>query len=309
MGQTPTSNSVPVNNAAKDDAVGLNGDYTFTIADLLANDPGGAAKISTTTQFFFGDTAADRADQAGYLAAHGITDNHDGTYTITADGIDFSYFVQIGNKGTWSQGDVDVTAPEVVIEPHEGGPLFVENFDGYGAATQTTYYDPPGTAVFASVNLNAASGWNSTYNELGADGYGGIETTSGTPPEAFWLDTQNSTGQINISHTFTDDTDPVLGKTSILQFDVAKQSLDYLGQHYETAATASLDVLIDGAVVKTITMADLATFNDMYHFVVGIDQYADLGDDTHVITIQDTSPDAAYTGFGVDRIKINDWVI
>ena len=43
--------------------------------------------------------------------AHGITDNHDGTYTIKVDAEDFSYFVQIGNKGTWSQADVDVTAP------------------------------------------------------------------------------------------------------------------------------------------------------------------------------------------------------
>ena len=41
--------------AAKDDVVGLNGDYTFTISDFLANDPGGAAKVNVTKQFFFGD--------------------------------------------------------------------------------------------------------------------------------------------------------------------------------------------------------------------------------------------------------------
>src|SRR5262245_54579176 len=85
---SPKSQSALLSGAAKDDHVGLNGDFTFTIADLLANDPGGAAKVGPS-QFFFGSTAEDRADQAGYLAAHGITDNHDGTFTITGDGIDF----------------------------------------------------------------------------------------------------------------------------------------------------------------------------------------------------------------------------
>ena len=28
--------------------------FTFTIADLLGNDPGGAAKVNVDTQFFFG---------------------------------------------------------------------------------------------------------------------------------------------------------------------------------------------------------------------------------------------------------------
>ena len=44
-----------------------NGDFTFTIADLLANDPGGAAKVNVNTQFFFGDTAptADPAIDSG----------------------------------------------------------------------------------------------------------------------------------------------------------------------------------------------------------------------------------------------------
>ena len=35
-----------------------------------------------------------------------------GTYTHWSGATDFQYFVQIGNKGTWSQADVDVTAPE-----------------------------------------------------------------------------------------------------------------------------------------------------------------------------------------------------
>ena len=104
MPTSPTSQSALLSGAAKDDVVGLNGDYTFTIADLLANDPGGAAKVNVDKQFFFGDTAADQTDQAAYLVDHGITDNGDGTYTIDQRRDRLQYFVQIGNKGTWSQG-------------------------------------------------------------------------------------------------------------------------------------------------------------------------------------------------------------
>ena len=65
MGTSPTSKSAPLSNAAKDDAVGLNGDYTFSIADLLANDPGGANKLAG--HFFFGNIT-DYADTTIYGA-------------------------------------------------------------------------------------------------------------------------------------------------------------------------------------------------------------------------------------------------
>jgi hypothetical protein len=117
MPTSPTHTSTPVNNAAKDDAIGQDGDFTFTIQDLLDNDPGGAAHLDLETQFFFGSTPEDQADQAGYLAEHGIIDNGDGTYTLTSDATDFKYFVQIGNRGTWSIGSVDVTAPPAPPPP------------------------------------------------------------------------------------------------------------------------------------------------------------------------------------------------
>jgi hypothetical protein len=145
------------NRLSGDDAVGLNGDFTFTIEDLLANDPGGAAKVDVDTQFFFGSTPEDQADQAGYLADHGITDNGDDTYTITGDGTDFRYFVQIGNKGTWSIADVDVTAP-----PHAGDLLFSENFDGY--------IDNADHPDWGLIDLNAENGWTgAAHTELGAN--------------------------------------------------------------------------------------------------------------------------------------------
>lgn len=111
MATSPTTTSAPLSGAAKDDTVGLNDDFTFTVKELLANDAASAAKVALGSQFFFGDTAADQANQAAYLDAHGITkisDDNGGTYSIDSDAIDFSYFVQIGNKGTWSQADVTV---------------------------------------------------------------------------------------------------------------------------------------------------------------------------------------------------------
>ena len=114
MATSPTSKSALLSGAAKDDVLGEDGVFTFTIADLLANDPGGANK--SAGQFFFG-SAADQYKQAEYLASHGIVDNGDGSYTLTSAASDFQYMVQIGNKGTWSQAHVDVTAPEPVVDP------------------------------------------------------------------------------------------------------------------------------------------------------------------------------------------------
>ena len=52
MGKSPTDKSTLKNGAAKKDFVGDDGDFTFSINDLLANDPGGANKNGN---FFFGD--------------------------------------------------------------------------------------------------------------------------------------------------------------------------------------------------------------------------------------------------------------
>ena len=205
--------------------LGDDGVFTFTIADLLANDPGGAAKVDVTKQFFFGSTAADQANQAGYLTAHGITNNGDGTFTIQAGATDFSYFVQIGNKGTWSQADVDVTAPV----PQLGDRLFTEDFDH----TPISTFNSNGAWASATIDLEA-EGWAgtghddqfhfTTVSEVGVSGVlGGIKATSGN----FWLDTQYTPGGIDISHTFTDTTAEVGGKTAVLSFDIAKMAVKW----------------------------------------------------------------------------------
>ena len=296
LGTSPTSKSALASGAAKDDVLGADGHFTFSISDLLANDPGGTAKVDVTKQFFFGDTAADQANQTKYMADHGIIDNHDGTYTLTSSATDFNYFVQIGNKGTWSQAAVDVTAPV----PHATDALFAENFDGYAGDV----IESNGTPVAEVTNLNTASGWvGAEHTELGANGYGGIQTTSGD----FWLDTQNSPGGINISHTFIDTTAAVEGTTSVLSFDIGTQSLEFNGQHYETDPNASFDLKIDGEVVKHLQASDFANPNELKHFDVHIESYTNNAGTQHTLELIDTSANAGVTGFAIDSIHIHDW--
>jgi len=300
MGQTTTSPQVQINNAAKDDTIiGV----TFTIKDLLGNDPGGAAKLDLTKQFFFGDTAADQANQAQYLIDHGIvklSDDNGGTYGINEGALDFSYFVQIGNKGTWSQADVDITAPV----PHLGAALFTENFDGYTG----TKYEASGD-FWQSTNLHDANGWDGATaagSELGSSGYSNIATTSGVGDAAFWLDTQNSIGPINLSHVFNDSTAAASdGVTAVLSFDIAKQDLGSVGT---TDPDATFEFRVDNVVVKEVTASELTAFNTLQHFDIEIAEYADLTDSSHTLSLVDTTT-GSYIGFAVDSITIQDWVI
>jgi hypothetical protein len=153
---------------AKDDTIGSNGGYTFTIADLLKNDVN--AKAST---FFFGD-GLDALHQAKYMADHGIVDNHNGTYTATA-GHDFEYSVLTGTGlcQSYSVADVDVKdAPPV---PHAGACLFTENFDNYANIANPTMWS------WAAVNLGN-HGWQNAGvdTEVAVNGYAGVMSgTSG----------------------------------------------------------------------------------------------------------------------------------
>jgi hypothetical protein len=288
MGTSPTSKSASNSNAAKDDALGVdaNGHVTFTIAQLLANDAGGANKLGVG-QFFFGsghDNDSPLAQQL-YMTTHGIIDNHDGTYTAALG--DFDYSVQIGNKGTWSTAHVDVA-------PHAGGNLFTENFDGYTNAPQ-----------FDVVDLHTKNDWSgASHSELGASGYGNIAATSGGA-SGFWLDTRNSPGPVDMSHTFIDPT----GGKAQLSFDVATQSLDYQGQHYATDPNGSFAFKVDGKVVAEYTTAQLNAAggeNHMLHFDVQFDTGA--AGSQHTLELVDLSA-PGFTGFAVDSIHVNDWIV
>ena len=126
---------------------------------------------------------------------------------------------------------------------------------------------------------------------------------------ALWLDTQNTPGQINISHEFTDATAAVAGVTSVLSFDIAKQDLTYLGNEYQTDPDASFEFRIDNVAVATISASDLAANNTMYHFEFDIASYADNTDDVHTLSLVDTSTNMDVTGFSIDSIQINDWIV
>jgi hypothetical protein len=310
LATSPTSKSATTSGAAKDDTLGDDGHFTFTydelVVKLLANDPGGAAKVDITKQFFFGDNATGNhnlQDQNNYLASHGITNDGHGNYTIGADATDIDYFVQIGNKGTWSEAHVDVTAPV----PHAGAELFSENFDGYAGSAIT---DPSnGTAVAEVTDLNAAHGWTGAqHTELGANGYGGIAATSGGA-SGFWFDTQNSPGGADISHTFTDTTAAVGGTTSVLSFDIGTQNLTFNGQTYATATDASFEFRIDGNAVATFHASDFATPDQLQHFDVNIAASAYGAGNTHTLELVDTSAAPGFTGFAVDSVHVHDWIV
>ena len=97
------------------------------------------------------------------MAAHGIIDNGDGTFSLAEDATDFNYFVQIGNKGTWSIAAVDVTVPE----PE---PCSEENI-----VTNSTFEVAEGTVPPAGwVGDAIINGWTNT----GDANDGGIEVWS-----------------------------------------------------------------------------------------------------------------------------------
>ena len=124
MATSPTSTSAAAVGAAKDDAIGVDGIFHFTYEELLracsrtipAALPRSMSPSSSSLVTLHRPAAFPALrNRWPYLAHHGITAhlNVAGTafvsFDIGADATDIKYFVQIGNKGTWSQADVDVT--------------------------------------------------------------------------------------------------------------------------------------------------------------------------------------------------------
>jgi hypothetical protein len=274
----------------------------------------------------FGDTAADQNNQAKYLADHHILNNGDGTYTLQAGATDFNYFVQIGNKGTWSEAHVDVTAPEPVHVPtyQAGDALFVENFDDYnidydhgswGDANLSSGIVGGPSAGHAWALSNGDGTWSGVYGEVvqGNAFPGSIAGTSTPDGNDHWLDTQNSPGGINIINWFHDPT----GGAFQVSFDLGIH--DFGDDHMtETQHNATLDVLVDGNVVKTISYDDVLAAakgtDQMAHFEFAVTNAGDGIGDTgnHQIGFHDTTQQAEggnYVGFALDSIHVNDWLL
>ncbi|MGY8667078.1 hypothetical protein Q3C01_32630 [Bradyrhizobium sp. UFLA05-109] len=203
---------------------------------------------------------------------------------------------------------------------HLGPTLFMDNLDYFGG---NVIKDPSNDHTVAEViNLDAVGGWiGGSQMELGFSG-SGITPTSGF----HWLDTQNSAGPINISHVFTDTTTAAPGgytgppgvpspalpagtvTTSVLSFDIGKESLDFNGQHYETDPNASFEFRIDNTTVATFHASDFATANEFKHFDINLN-YSFFAGGVHTLTLVDTTATAGYAGFAIDTVQIHDWII
>lgn len=257
--QTPTSRSALVNGAAKDDAVVLTEDHTFTLAQLLANDPRCAKFVSFT------------GDGISY-------DPETHIFTASDDATGFDYVIRMAN-GTYSHAHVDLEQPEVE-EAQAGGSLFLENFGSY-----TT------TDGFAVVDLSTG-GWTSTggATEVVKDGYQGIVGNDG----GYWLDTQATPGGVDITHAVTDAN----GGKAQLTISVAAQQFG----SFET--TGTLDVVWNGVLVDTITVAELGDFNTFHEFSWVVDSVAGA----NAVEIHDTGP-AVVVGFALDAVQVNDWIV
>jgi hypothetical protein len=195
-------------------------------------------------------------------------------------------------------------------EAHKGSFLFVENFDEQHGET----FVSNGQEVSAMIDL-VPQGWTgtghndqfgfTTVSEVGfSDKLGPIHATSGNQ----WLDTQNTPGGIDISHTFVDPNAAVGGKTAVLSFDIAKMAVNWNGTPFATDPNAAFQFKLDGTAVATIHASDLATPNTMNHFDVDIAGYANAGTQ-HTLELVDTTANAGYFGFAVDSVVIHDWVI
>lgn len=225
------------------------------------------------------------------------------TYQFDVPNLDLTKFPVLGVRATsTSTAEGSIKWADDHSVPHAGNFLFVENFDGY---IQFGTFDP--TGQFGTVNLGAANGWTGDggHSELGLDNYGGIHVTSGGAA-GFWLDTQNSPGGIDISHTFVDPT----GGQAQLSFDIGVQSLDYLGTHYQTDPQAKIEFRIDGTSVKTLTYAQVLAAAGNVDQLAHIEAVFNTGapNSVHTLEIVDLTPTAGFTGFSVDSIHINDWV-
>ena len=236
-------------------------------------------------------------------------------FDITFTGIDGEdgFTIMSGGTSDDPQGlliDSIKISEWVECKPHTGETLFVENFD---ETPITVYAAPSGPVASGTIDL-VAEGWTgtghnddfgfTTVSEVAMSNmFGPTEATSGNQ----FLDTQNTPGQINISHTFTDNTAAIDGKTATLSFDIGKMNIDW-GGGYQTNANETFEFRIDDQKVAEFTASQ---FNDadLHHFDIDISDYADNTDSIHTLSLVNTSAAASTIGFAVDSIQINDWIV
>ena len=148
---------------------------------LNMNGPGenwdGGVKLSST------GLGSDRLEKPTYLTA-----GEDYTKVATVDWATLDTLGVRATSTSTAEGSIKAVDNEPVIAGHKGNNLFTENFDGYAT-------DPS----FEAVHIN----WgylNGNATEIVHTGAGGMPSTSGN----YWMDTQATSGPIDISHTFFD---------------------------------------------------------------------------------------------------------
>src|SRR5262249_12770094 len=137
--------------------------------------------------------------QVAYLDKLGITAhlNETGTSFVSFDirpgaSEDFHYFVQIGNKGTWSTATVDVTAPEPVVDQHHNRALVAEwTFENHTQAGGDNVGTPNGfwnlndwVQTYEAQNPgftfgeDAGTGFSTDIQVHGVDGHRALDTAA-----------------------------------------------------------------------------------------------------------------------------------
>ena len=232
--------------------------------------------------------------------------------------MDFSYFVQIGNKGTWSKADVDVAdRPDPVDTHHAGALFFEENFDDYDAIVDYGTWQTvdltkgPSTSPAAGHSWavkDANDEWVGVTGEVVEGVDGSIQPTSGD----HWLDTQNSPGGIDISNWFTDPT----GGQFVLSFDLGIHDFGDT-RMTETDHDARLQVLVDGNLVDELSYAEVFAQAESQNAGQGVEtmghfEYVIAGGapgDHSISFVDTTASQGNYVGFALDTIQVHDWLI
>ena len=111
---------------------------------------------------------------------------------------------------------------------------------------------------------------------------------------------------IDITNWFEDPS----GGDFQINFDIGTHKFGD-GKMMETAHDASLNVLVDGQVVKTINYSDFANHDVMQHISFTVDSAApDGAKAAHTISFVDTTTsEGKDVGFALDSIVVNDWLI
>jgi Calx-beta domain len=173
--------------------------------------------------------------------------------------------------------------------------------------------------------------WNSSGNlpveiQGGLSGYGGhtnygagaVGTPyAGNPLEDQYLDTAQSSGNINIRTESGIGVNVTDGAKAHIDISVAPQFLTYPGnnQHYETSDQSSFDLVFNSQTVHTFTLADFengVTDQAFKNFsydkdALGNDLIGVAGDD--FIAIVSHGEQQNYTGFSVDHVVLQEWIV